>query len=461
MFNYSNKLRFLKFCIDAFCIVICYLGSWMFSGGMKFLQPHLFHIFFPFLLCVCWYYSAKANNLYENIGGPLLVEIGKTLQNVLLQWIIIVIFLYYITDAPGYARLFCSSYLFLITVVLVLQKIIVRGLHMPKPREADKTNVLIVGSGKLGMNFYQYVNAHPALGYKVVGVLDDKPAPALNGHYLGKINQLQNIFNSDVNINEVVVALPNEKVKSVKHVISVSKNQAVRVRIMPDYSQFVSPGFTFENFGGMLVVNTRPEPLEAFHWRVVKRMFDIVFSLLVLTLLCSWLFPLTALIIKLNSKGPVFFKQLRSGKNMVPFYCYKFRSMYLNDEANLKKASKNDPRVTLVGKILRKSNIDELPQFFNVLIGDMSVVGPRPHMVSQNGMYSKIVSQYLVRQLVKPGVTGWAQVSGHRGEIKTTGDMQMRIEHDVWYLEHWSFLLDIKIIFRTVWNMLKGEENAY
>ena len=387
-------------------------------------------------------------------------ELGKTLCNILFQVVIVSLF-YYVIVTPAYFKLFSLFYFSLITVVLFLQKIFVRGIGIPKKKETDKTNVLIIGGGKLGMDFYQYVNSNPSYGYKVVGVLDDKPAPGLNGHYLGKIDQLEDIFNSNIDINEVVVALPNKAVRSVKNIISISNNQAVRVRVMPDYSHFVSPGFTVESFGGMVMVNPRPEPLEAFHWCILKRLFDIIFSLLVLVLLCSWLFPIVALIIKLSSKGPVFFKQLRSGRNTVPFYCYKFRSMYLNDKAHLKSATKNDSRVTLIGKILRKTNIDELPQFFNVLMGDMAVVGPRPHMVSQNGLYSKIVSQYLLRQLVKPGVTGWAQVSGYRGETKTTADMQNRIKHDVWYMEHWSFWLDLKIIFLTVWNMVKGEENAY
>lgn len=460
MFHYSNKLHFVRFCIDAFCLFVCYLASVMLVTRQPLLPLHIYDVFFPLMLIMCWYITSKSNRLYASYRGKFLPEMGKTLYNILFQ-VIILCLLYYVVENPAYFIKFCFFYFSLITIVLLLQKIFVRALNIPNKRENDKTNVLIIGGGKLGMDFYKYVNSNPAYGYKVVGVLDDKPAPGLNGHYLGKVNQLEDIFNSDININEVVVALPNKAVSRVKNIISISNNQAVRVRVMPDYSHFVSPGFTVESFGGMVMVNPRPEPLEAFHWQVLKRLFDVVFSVLVLILLCSWLFPIVALVIKISSKGPVFFKQLRSGKNTVPFYCYKFRSMFLNDKAHLNSATKNDPRVTLIGKILRKTNIDELPQFFNVLRGDMAVVGPRPHMVSQNGMYAKIVSQYLLRQLIKPGVTGWAQVSGYRGEIKTTADMQARIKHDVWYMEHWSFWLDIKIIFRTIFNMVKGEENAY
>ena len=439
---------------------MCYLVSATIVSRHPLFPLGIYDLFFPFLLIMFWNITAKATRLYAVYQGKIFSELKKTVYNILFQ-VAVVGLLYLAVETPDYFRSCLLSYLTLISIVLILQKIFVNGLNLPKKREAHKTNVLIIGGGKLGMNFYKYVNSNPSYGYKVVGVLDDKPAPGLNGHYLGKINQLENIFNSDNNINEVVVALPNKEVRSVKNIISISNNQAVRVRVMPDYSEFVSPGFTVESFGGMVMVNPRPEPLEAVHWRLVKRIFDIVFSLLVLVLLCSWLFPIVALVIKLSSKGPVFFKQLRAGKNKVPFNCYKFRSMFLNDDANLKCATKNDPRVTMIGKIIRKTNIDELPQFFNVLMGNMAVVGPRPHMVSQNGMYSKIVSKYLLRQLVKPGVTGWAQVSGFRGEIRTTDDMQNRIEHDVWYMEHWSFWMDIKIIFLTLRNMIKGEENAF
>lgn len=460
MFNNSNRLYFIRFCIDAFCLFVCYIAAVVIVSGRPIFPLGLYDLFFPCLLIAFWYVSAKITRLYSVYQGKIFPELKKTVYNILFQ-VAITGTMYWGVETPAYFKSFCYSYLILITIVLVLQKIFVHGFNIPKKRDTNKTNVLIIGGGKLGMNFYKYINSNPSYGYRVVGVLDDKPAPELNGHYLGKVNELENIFNSDNNINEVVVALPNKAVNSVKNIISISNNQAVRVRIMPDYSEFVSPGFTVESFGGMVMVNPRPEPLEAYHWRLAKRFFDVIFSMLVLIVLCSWLFPIVALVIKLSSRGPVFFKQLRSGKNKVPFYCYKFRSMFLNDDANLRSATKNDPRVTLIGKILRKTNIDEMPQFFNVLMGDMAVVGPRPHMVSQNGMYSKIVSKYLMRQLVKPGVTGWAQVSGFRGEIKTTVDMQNRIEHDVWYMEHWSFWMDIKIIFLTIRNMIKGDEHAF
>ncbi len=461
MFHFNNKQHFLRFCIDALCIVACYVTAMFIAKPQPVLLISSYDVIFQFTLIVCWYYIGNTNNLYAAHIGPWYIELLKTFYNIGFQFIGIAI-IYFVSDQPVYLKLFSLYYFIFMTIAIFAQKYLIDVFRITKRNNNKRTNVLIVGGGKLGMNFCEYTKLHPAYGYDVVGVLDNHQlSPTHNGQYLGKIDQLQEILESDMNINEIVVALPPSAVKSVKQVVMISKNQAVHVRVMPDYSHFVSPGFTVETFGGMLMVNPRPEPLEALHLRVIKRLFDIGFSLMALIFLCSWLFPIIAIVIKLNSKGPVFFKQLRSGKNTVPFYCYKFRSMYLNDKAHLNSATKNDPRITIIGKILRKTNIDELPQFFNVLIGQMAVVGPRPHMVSQNQVYSKIISQYMVRQLIKPGVTGLAQVSGYRGETKTTADMQTRIKLDVWYLEHWSFWMDIKIIFMTVRNMLKGDDKAY
>lgn len=203
------------------------------------------------------------------------------------------------------------------------------------------------------------------------------------------------------------------------------------------------------------------EPLSSPRKQILKRVFDILFSLFVITFILSWLLPIVAIIIKLESKGPVFFLQKRSGLNNEPFNCIKFRSMSVNEVADLQIAKKNDSRVTKFGAFMRKTSVDELPQFINVFLGDMSVVGPRPHMLSQTEQYSKITKKYMTRHVVKPGITGWAQVMGSRGEIFSDRDMEKRIEKDIWYIQHWSFFLDLKIIFLTFYNIVKGDEQAY
>jgi len=175
----------------------------------------------------------------------------------------------------------------------------------------------------------------------------------------------------------------------------------------------------------------------------------------------TWLMPLMAILIKVNSRGPVFFRQQRSGKGNNVFTCLKFRTMRVNAEADELQATKGDVRITGMGRFLRKTNLDELPQFFNVLLGHMSVVGPRPHMLRHTEQYAALIDQFMVRHLIKPGITGWAQVHGFRGETSDTYKMEKRVEYDVWYIENWSLLLDLKIIVLTLGNMLKGEENAF
>ena len=195
--------------------------------------------------------------------------------------------------------------------------------------------------------------------------------------------------------------------------------------------------------------------------RFFKRAFDILFSLLIIFFVFSWLYPLLAILIKLESKGPVFFVQIRTGSNNTHFKCYKFRSMHINNDADKKQATRHDSRITRIGAFMRKTNLDELPQFFNVLIGNMSIVGPRPHMIRHTEEYSRLTDNYKSRHLLRPGITGWAQIRGLRGEVKNVEAMLKRIEADIWYLKNWSFLLDLKIIFLTFWITLKGDESAY
>ena len=209
------------------------------------------------------------------------------------------------------------------------------------------------------------------------------------------------------------------------------------------------------------ILYIREEPLRQVSNRFVKRAFDVAVSGAFLCTLFPVVYLFVALGIKLTSKGPVFFIQERSGENGRTFGCIKFRSMRVNDEADRVQATKNDPRKTRFGSFLRKSSIDELPQFINVLKGDMSIVGPRPHMLQHTELYSKLVNKYMVRHLIKPGITGWAQVTGYRGETHELSQMEGRVRRDIWYLENWSLLLDIRIMLLTVWNALKRDENAY
>ena len=215
-----------------------------------------------------------------------------------------------------------------------------------------------------------------------------------------------------------------------------------------------------QSFMGKTVYSNRIEPLDSPSSRAIKRSFDIFVSGIVCLCLLP-IIPIIALYIKIQSPGPIFFKQARTGLNGDIFYCLKFRSMKVNNDADTVQATLNDPRKTKWGNIMRKTNLDEMPQFINVLLGQMSIVGPRPHMVKQTNDYSKIIDYYMVRHLIKPGITGWSQVTGFRGETKEIYQMEGRVRGDIWYMEHWTIWLDIYIMYKTVANVVQGDKNAY
>ena len=218
---------------------------------------------------------------------------------------------------------------------------------------------------------------------------------------------------------------------------------------------------SIELYDTIPVLDLRKVPLDTEYARLVKRIFDILFSSLVIIFVLSWLSPLLFILIKLESPGKLFFKQKRNGFKRQVFWCYKFRSMSINASSDTKMATKNDVRITRIGKFLRKTSIDELPQFFNVFLGEMSVVGPRPHMELHTWDYEDSIDKYLVRHFVKPGITGLAQIKGFRGEITQKNDILNRVRLDIFYVEKWSLALDLKIISDTISNAVLGEENAY
>ena len=263
------------------------------------------------------------------------------------------------------------------------------------------------------------------------------------------------------NIDEVYCSANELDDSQIKLLIEFCENNFKILKFISQRGGLLSKKLKTDIYGLSTVQSLRLMPLSNDLNNFIKRFFDIIFSLFVLFFILSWLTPIIAILIKMESSGPVFFKQTRNGIKYKEFMCYKFRSMIKNSSADIQQATKNDIRVTRIGKILRKTSLDELPQFYNVLIGDMSVVGPRPHMIKENQRYSKSVSKFMVRHFVKPGITGLAQVKGYRGEIETDEDIINRVKYDIYYLENWSLLLDLNIVFLTSINFLTGQKKAY
>jgi putative colanic acid biosynthesis UDP-glucose lipid carrier transferase len=268
-------------------------------------------------------------------------------------------------------------------------------------------------------------------------------------------------FILDNGIDEIYCSISELNNNQINSVVDFADNNLKILKFLPDNKEIYSKKLKYEYYDYIPILTLRSIPLEEPINQFIKRGFDILFSSFVIIFILSWLTPILAILIKLESRGPVFFKQARNGFNYKEFDCYKFRSMMPNKDAHLYQATRGDQRVTKVGKFMRKTSIDELPQFFNVLFGDMSVVGPRPHMVSHTTMYAKRIDKFMVRHFVKPGITGLAQISGYRGEVESDIDIIGRVKYDIFYIENWSLLLDLKIIFKTFLNAVKGEDKAY
>lgn len=312
---------------------------------------------------------------------------------------------------------------------------------------------VILGLNKKTLALENFFSKHPEYGYshkKSFNLKDEK-------------NNLKDCFYYilDEGIDEIYCSISELTNSQIADVVDFADNNLKVVKFIPDSKEIYSKKLKYDYYDYIPVLSLRTIPLEDQVNMIAKRSFDILFSSIVIVFVLSWLTPIIAILIKLESRGPVFFKQSRNGFNYKEFDCYKFRSMTPNKVANLHQATRGDQRVTKVGKFIRKTSIDELPQFFNVLFGDMSVVGPRPHMVSHTNMYAKKIDKFMVRHFVKPGITGLAQTSGFRGEVETDKDIIGRVRYDIFYIENWSLLLDLKIIFQTLINAIRGEEKAY
>ena len=319
--------------------------------------------------------------------------------------------------------------------------------------------VAIVGTGPTAMRLFNELQSDAGFGYKVLGFFSDEPCADAAGPLLGSIDDLDRLAQA-YEIDEVYFTLSGSQEDKLGKVVKIADKNMMQFYYVPQIPRRLSRSFSLRNIGVVPVLSIRRNPLESIINQWLKRAFDIAFSSTALLFSPLVLLPV-GIAIKLSSPGPIFFKQERTGYRGETFRCWKFRTMRLNAGADSQQASSDDPRTTRVGQFLRHTSIDELPQFVNVWLGQMSVVGPRPHMLKHTEEYARLIDLYMVRHSVKPGITGWAQVNGFRGATDRLWKMEKRVECDVWYVENWSFLLDMKIIVRTLINAISGEENAY
>ncbi len=404
-----------------------------------------------------WIVSAYINALY--FAADRFVKRSVYTFSMFFTTMLLFVFLYNF----DYSRLFILLNFAGVALSLICSRSLFVGTnYFIKSGRRFVKKVVVLGIGNVSEKLTVSLKSEKD-NFEIHGYFDDSRMVGINSSEYPVLGSIRDSIKYAINngIDEVYSTIMPDQNPFVYDLALEAERNFIRFKFVPDFSTFVNRKLHVNFLLDTPIFSLRPEPLQELSNQMKKRVFDIVFSVLVITLLLSWLIPLIAILIKLDSRGPVFFRQFRSGKNNRKFSCFKFRSLHVNSEADTKQVGRNDSRFTRLGKILRKTNLDELPQFFNVLRGDISVVGPRPHMVKHTEEYSAILNKYMVRHFIKPGITGLAQINGFRGEIKRKEQLHKRIEYDILYMENWSMWLDLKIILLTIYVTFKGDKNAF
>jgi putative colanic acid biosysnthesis UDP-glucose lipid carrier transferase len=351
----------------------------------------------------------------------------------------------------NYSGLFFLKYTALFFVgELIFHWLLFNYVKYRRARGINTNHVIIVGMNETAWVLRKAIESDLLMGFKFVGFVSDENTEFPD--WLGSTDELSDLVTKHhIEMLFVTLSMFSDENKLNEYFKICTKN-GIHLRLIPEEHHWDKRRLNRVSADKLIVINPQEVPMDSSFARISKRLFDIVFSGLAILFIFSWLFPILALIIKLNSKGPVFFIQKRTGINNRIFNCLKFRSMYVNEQSDNRQATKNDSRITPIGSFMRKTNLDEMPQFINVFLGHMSVVGPRPHMLAHTNEFSELVRFYLIRHYVRPGITGWAQVNGFRGITDETWKLEKRVEYDMQYIEGWNFWWDIKIILMTLFS---------
>jgi putative colanic acid biosynthesis UDP-glucose lipid carrier transferase len=458
--RYNNLFRFFFVCVDLLALNVVYFLLVLSTNKIQLGAEHQYMILF-IVANMVWLLASYSTALYVDNASMDLERFARRTVKTMILFVVVMIFFIFLFHY-SYSRVFVMlSFFAFCSVLLLTRGVLMASAFYRQKNGKPAKKVVIVGynnvAKKLAYSFTGRDHRMSVEGFfedpRRIHELSDLPI-------IGDIDECINYAIAN-RISEIYSTISPETNTSIYDMAQTAEKSLIRFKFVPDFKFYVNRDTHLEYVNELPVLSLRPEPLEDISNSIKKRAFDIVFSLVVIVCVLSWLTPILAILIKLNSKGPVFFVQWRSGKDNRPFRCIKFRSLAVNADANVRQVTRGDSRITPLGKFLRKTNLDELPQFLNVLAGSMSVAGPRPHMLRHTEMYSKVLGQYMIRHFVKPGVTGWAQVNGFRGEIKREDQLRKRIEHDIWYLEHWSSWLDIRIVLLTLYVTFKGDKNAF
>ncbi|WP_338358645.1 undecaprenyl-phosphate glucose phosphotransferase [Yeosuana marina] len=411
-------------------------------------------LLFSLYISALWIVISFKNDFYEVQRYTKIIQVMTLITRQMVFFAIILYAFIGVFKQPNISRLALAEYLLYVAFAITFFKFLIFYL-LNKYRAAlggNLRNVVVIGDTDKTRQLISIFNKRLDFGFKF------KKQFVINDEF-----SIQKCFSYIIEneVDEIYASVAELSNKQINKLIYFADNNLRQLKFIPDNKDIYAKKLTYEYYDYIPIISLRDIPLQVPVNKFIKRAFDILLSSAIIVFLLSWLTPILAILIRLESKGPIFFKQTRNGFNYNEFDCYKFRSMTPNKDAHLHQATKGDMRITKVGKFIRKTSIDELPQFFNVLFGDMSVVGPRPHMVRHTNLYAEKVDKFMVRHFVKPGITGLAQISGFRGEIETDKDIINRVKYDIFYIENWSILLDLKIAIQTLLNAFKGEEKAY
>jgi putative colanic acid biosynthesis UDP-glucose lipid carrier transferase len=415
------------------------------------------------LACIVWYYSSKSTGLYDD---PISKEVGQDIANILknvsIQIICLIIGLF-IFKVHMLTRIFVLVYGLTLVFALFIDKYLVRVfIRLVKRKTQTLGNVVIVGSGTL-VNDVRENLSNSSFGYNVMGIIDDGTEDKFGSDIIGTMRDLENVLQEKA-VDIVIVAMREANREYLNDIINVCQKYYVTVKIVPELIEHYSRHFSFSFIGNLPLISVHLDRLSEAHWKFVKRTFDITLTVIFAVTVLIWLSPIIIVLQKIFNRGPIFYRAERGGMGEKYFMIYKFRTMRsiaTPGTTQEKPTSKNDERITKFGRILRKSSLDELPQFINVLRGEMSIVGPRPLDVKESETLKDLIRNYMVRHYIKPGMTGWAQVNGYRGGTEEVALMQKRIELDNWYIKNWSLGLDIQILAMTLRKIIVGDSQAY
>jgi putative colanic acid biosynthesis UDP-glucose lipid carrier transferase len=459
--RYSNRIKIIFQLNDLVVLNLSYFLSTYYFQTHTFFWKDNKQTIFLLLLNLLWAFLTSYGDIY---AIRRVIKIEKELNRalfVMLLHFLITSFIVYFSKLFVFDSQDKFYFYSIFAIYMVVWKIVsLKILKLLRIKGFNFRRIAIIGGGPVGDQIRSYLMSDHSFGFKYLGLFDDNPEKCLHkDEIIGSVNDFREMAES-LQIDEVFIALPNNAKRKIFDIINYCDANTIRIKMVPDFMRYIKAKVQLDFYGSIPIILLHNEPLESIKNRFIKRSFDILFSMFVIIFILSWLYPILTILIKLDSKGPVLFKQKRTGMDNKEFDILKFRSMKVNSDSDKVQATKGDKRITPLGAFLRKSNLDELPQFFNVLRGNMSIIGPRPHMLEHTAQYSALIKGYMVRHLTTPGLTGWAQVNGFRGETNQPGQMEGRVEHDVYYIENWSIYLDNKIFFRTIYNMIHGEENA-